>query len=170
MSMINSPDRLKRLWDLLDQEIAAYQVLLQDVREEWESLKKDEPSTFPSLLQAKTTHINQIKEIRESVREILSELLGDSTSPSQKAILDLIPHLSISQAERFRSYQKKMNGLGEQIVRVSEKNKHFIQEVLNFFKGLFSLLTFPALDELVYVKDGRKISPLLPPSWMSKEV
>ena len=170
MTMIDSPDRLKCLWDLLDQEIAAYQALLQDMREEWECLKKDDTSILPSLLQAKAVHIDQIKEVRGSVDEILSKLLIDSPSLSRKTILDLIPLLSISQADRIRNYQKKMSGLREQIVRANEKNKHFIQEVLNYLRGLFSLLTSPVLEEPVYLKDGRKISPPLPPSWMSKEV
>jgi len=168
--MIDSPDRLERLWDLLEQEIAAYQVLLQDVRMEWESLKKDESSALPSLLQTKAVHIHHIKEIQESLGEILSALLVDSTSSSRRTILDLIPHLSISQADRIRNYQRKRNGLGEQIARINERNKQFIQGVLNYLKGLFSLLTSPVPEEPVYVKDGRKISPPLSPSWMSKKV
>lgn len=168
--MTDSPDGFEQLWDLLDQEMAAYQTLLQDVNKEWDCLRKDEPSALPALLQAKTVHIHHIKEIRESLDKILSALLVDSASASRKTMLDLIPHLSISQADRIRNYQKKMNGLGEQIVRINEKNKRFIQEVLSYIKGLFSLLTSPVLEEPVYVKDGRKISFSPPPSWMSKKV
>jgi hypothetical protein len=170
MSMIDSPDRLNCLWDLLDQETAAYQVLLQDLREEWGCLKKDDSLNLPSLLQAKAVHINQIRELQKSLDEMLSKLLVDCTSPTQKTILDLIPLLSISQANRIRNYRKKMNGLREEIFRVNEKNKQYIQEVLDYLKGLFSLLTSPALDGPIYIKDGRKVSPPLPPSWMSKEV
>jgi len=168
--MIDSPDRLRRLWDLLDREIAAYQLLLEEMKKEWECLTKDEVSALPSLLQAKAVHIHQIKEVRESVDEIISKLLVDSISPFPKTVLDLIPYLPVSQADRIKNYQRKRNGLGEQIVRINEKNKHFIQEVLSYLKGLFSLLTSPVLEGPVYVKDGRKISPPPLRSWMSKKV
>jgi hypothetical protein len=168
--MMNSPDRLTGLMDLLNQEIAAYQSLLQDMRQEWECLKKDDPPALSSILQAKTVHIAHIREIRESVDEMLSRLRTDSTSPSPKTILDLIPFLSLSQAGQIGRYQEKINGLREQIVRVNERNKHFVQEVLDYLKGLFSLLTSTIQEEPVYLKDGRKVSPAVSASWMSKEV
>jgi hypothetical protein len=168
--MIDSQYRFERLWDLLDQEMAAYQILLQDMRGEWECLKKDDPLTLSSLLQAKRLHIDKIKEIRVSMDEVLSKLLVDNALLSQKTILDLIPHLSNPQADRIRNYQKTMNGIKEQIVRINEKNRRFIQEVLNYLKDLFSLLISSVQEEPVYVKDGRKISPPLPASWMSKQV
>lgn len=161
---------LGRLFDLLEQETSCYRQLIRDLKKEWECLKKDDPSTLSSLLQAKTVHLSQIREIRESVDEMVSKLLVGSTSLSPKTILDLIPYLSISQAGQIRNYQEKMNGLRKQIVRVNEKNKHFIQEVLSYLKGLFTLLTSTVQEEPVYLKDGRKISPSVPPSWMSKEV
>jgi hypothetical protein len=102
--------------------------------------------------------------------EVLSKLLVDNALLSQKTILDLIPHLSNSQAGRIRNYQKTMNGLKEQIVRINEKNRRFIQEVLNYLKDFFSLLISSVQEGPVYVKDGRKISPPLPASWMSKQV
>jgi len=168
--MINSPDRLKRLWDLLDQEIAAYQVLLQDLKKEWECLKQDDTLTLPTLLQAKVAHIHRIEEIQESLQGILSDLQASFHSTSPKRILDLLSRFSISQANRFRDYQKQVNQLRGQIFRINERNKCFIQEILNYLKGLFSLLISPALEDPVYLKDGRKISPPSLPSWMSKEV
>jgi hypothetical protein len=167
---IEPPDRLKQLWDLLDQEIAAYQILLEDLRQEWGCLKQDDTLTLPTLLQAKIIHIQRIEEIRGSVQTVLSELVGNSTLPSQQAILDLVSRLPISQGNQFRIYQRKMSGLKEQIFRTNERNNHFIQEILNYLKGLFSLWTSPVLEDPVYLKDGRKISPPSLRSWMSKEV
>ncbi|MGQ9646428.1 MAG: flagellar protein FlgN [Thermodesulfobacteriota bacterium] len=168
--MADSIDRLERLWDLLDQEVAAYQVLLRDVREEWQCLRENDPSTLTSLLQAKAIHFNQIREIQQSVREVLSELLGKSPSSFQQAVIDLTDRISSSQMDRVRNYQRTINLLAEQISRINEKNKNFIREVLNYLKDVFSLLTCPAQAEPVYVKDGRKISTPFPPSWMSKKV
>ena len=168
--MMDSPDRLNRLWDLLDQEIVAYQVLLQDLKRESECLRQDDALTLPSLLQTKAIHIERIHEIGESVHETLSDLLAGRHSSFPQTIFDFLSRLSISQANRFRSYQKQVSRLREQVFRINGQNKRFIEEILNYLKGLVSLLVSPALEDPVYLKDGRKICPPSLPSWMSKEV
>lgn len=170
MSKVDPPEQLNRLWNLLDQEVEGYQCLLQDVRQEWECLNKEDPSLLSSLLQAKAAHIDQINKVRESLNEILFILRVGAAPLSRKSILDLIPHLPCSQADQIRNYQRRMNRLRKEILRVNERNKRFVQEVLDYLKDLFSLLLSPNPEGPVYLKNGASITSSPVPCWMNKEV
>jgi hypothetical protein len=47
--------------------------------------------------------------------------------------------------------------------RINERNKNYIQESMNYWKDLVSLLTEPLAESPVYVQNGRKsVSGSLP--------
>lgn len=169
--MIGDPIPLNALWRLMDQEVTSYEALLDDMRQEWECLKKEDTISLIPLLHAKETHISMIKRIRESMAQILVELMGEGGGQNLPwTLLNLAPLVSPPQAKRIKHHQNLIDRFRQQIIFFNEQNKRFIQETLNYLKDLFSLLISPIQEAPIYIKDGRKIPTPLPPSCMSKKV
>jgi len=155
----------------LEEEITSYRSLLDDLKQEWEFLKTNDTSSLISLLQIKGVHISRIQELRKSVDQAFTELVIHWVGPNfPKTIFDLAPHVPISPAKRIFHYRSTVSRLRQKIHQLNEQNKRFIQENLDFIRGLFSLLTCPAKEETYYVKGGRKASAPRASSWVSRKV
>ena len=169
--MICDQHQLENLCSLLEEEITSYRNVLDDLKQEWEFLKRNDTSSLISLLQIKGIHISRIQELRKSVDQAFAELVIHWVEPNfPKTVSDLAPHVPISQAKRISHYQGTVSRLKQKIHRLNEQNKRFIQENLDFIQGLFSLLTCPPKEETYYVKEGRKESAPRVSSWVSRKV
>ena len=169
--MIPDQNQLDGLCSLLEEEIASYRSVLGDLKQEWEFLKINDTSSLISLLQIKGMHISRIQELRKSVDQAFAELVVHWVEPNfPKTVFDLAPHVPISQAKRIVHYRNTISRLKQKIQQLNEQNKRFIQENLDFIRGLFSLLTCPAKEETYYVKGGRKETAPPASSWISRKV
>jgi flagellar biosynthesis/type III secretory pathway chaperone len=169
--MIPDQNQLNGLCSLLEEEIASYRCVLEDLKQEWELLKVDDTSSLISLLQRKGMHIARIQEVRKGVDHAFEELVFHWPEPdTPRTIFDLMPHVPITQGKRLAHYKNTISRLQQEIHQVNEQNKRFVQENLEFIRGLFALLTCPAPEETFYVKGGRKKSSPLASSWVSRKV
>ena len=169
--MIPDKNQLEGLCSLLDEEIASYRSVLEDLKQEWGYLKINDTSSLISLLQIKALHITKIQELRQEVDRAFEKLIIDWAEPKPpQTVFDLTPHVPVPQAKRLTHYKNTISRLQQEIHQVNEQNKRFIQENMDFIRGLFALLTCPPQEETFYVKGGRKES--LPPasSWVSRKV
>jgi flagellar biosynthesis/type III secretory pathway chaperone len=169
--MILDQNQLDGLCSLLEEEIASYRRVLEDLKQEWEFLKINDTSSLISLLQSKALHIDKIRELRQAVDQSFEELVIHWAEPNTpRTVFDLTPHVPIAQAKRLTHYKNTISRLKQQIHQLNEQNKRFIQENLEFIRGLFALLTRPAQEETLYIREGRKESPPLASSWVSRKV
>jgi len=169
--MICDENQLDGLCSLLDEEISSYRIVWEDLKQEWEFLKINDTSSLISLLQVKGIHLSRIQELRKSVDQAFADLVIHWAEPNfPKTVADLAPHVPISQAKRITHYQNTISRLKQEIHQLNERNKRFIQENLDFIRGLFSLLTCPAQEETYYAKGGRKESAPRASSWVSRKV
>jgi flagellar biosynthesis/type III secretory pathway chaperone len=169
--MIYDQNQLDGLCSLLEEEITSYTSVLDDLKQEWEFLKTNDTSSLISLLQIKGNHISRIQELRKSVDQAFTELAIHWVEPNfPKTVFDLAPHVPVSQAKRIIHYQGTISRLKQKIHQLNEQNKRFIQENLDFIRGLFSLITCPAQEETYYVKGGKKESAPRASSWVSRKV
>ncbi len=169
--MIPNQNQLDGLCSLLEEEIASYRSVLEDLKQEWELLKINDTSSLISLLQIKALHIAKIRELRQAVDQAFEELVIHWAEPKPpQTVFDLTPHVPIPQAKRLTHYKNTISRLQREIHQLNEQNKRFIQDNLDFIHGLFTLLTCPAQEETFYVKGGRKESPPLASSWVSRKV
>lgn len=169
--MICDEKQLDGLCSLLEEEITSYKSVLDDLKQEWEFLKRNDTSSLISLLQIKGIHISRIQELRKSVDQAFADLVIHWAEPNfPKTVAHLAPHVPISQAKRITHYQSTISRLKQEIHQLNERNKRFIQENLDFIRGLFALLTRPAQGETIYVKGGRKESAPLASFWVSRKV
>ena len=159
------------LWKLMEEDIASYQALLEDMRQEWECLKKDDVSSLLPLLRTKEAHISMIKANRESMVQILNERLGEAIGKSGPWVLsDFLPHVLPSQAQKIMNYKKVIERLRQQIMSLNERNKQFVQETLSYLKGIFSLFTSSNQEESAYAQMRKLMFTSIPPCRMSREV
>ena len=116
-----------------------HQALLEEMRQEWGCLKKNDlPSLLP-LLQLKEDHMRTIKGHRKSIIQIVNGFLGEAAGEDRPGVLsDLLPLVSPSQAQKIKSYQREIERLLRQITLLNEQNKRFIQETLALFGRGFS--------------------------------
>jgi flagellar biosynthesis/type III secretory pathway chaperone len=169
--MICDQNQLDGLCSLLEEEITSYRSVLDDLKQEWEFLKINDTSSLISLLQIKGIHISRIQELRKSVDQAFAELMIHWVGTNfPKTVFDLAPHVPILQGKRIFHYQSTISRLKKKIHQLNEQNKRFIQENLDFIRGLFSLLTSPAKEETYYVKGGKKESAPRASSWVSRKV
>ena len=167
--MAQQHDSLDALWRWMGEDMTSHQALLEEMRQEWGCLKKNDlPSLLP-LLQVKETHMRRIKAHRESMAQIINGLLGEGVGKDRPRVLsDLLPLVSPSQAQRIKSYQRGIERLLHQIVSLNEQNKRFIQETLTYLDGstldyiesLFSLFTSSHQEEIPMPEGGRPYPPL----------
>jgi len=169
--MIPDQNQLNGLCSLLEEEITSYRCILEDLKQEWELLRINDTSSLISLLQTKEKHVAKIREVRQAVDRGFEELLLHWAGPKlPRTVFDLRPHVPIPQAKRITHYKNTVPGLKQKIHQLNEKNKRFIQENLDFIRGLFALLTNPAQEGTIYVKGGKKESTPLSASWVSRKV
>ena len=161
--MAQQHDSLDALWKWMGEDMTSHQALLEEMRQEWGCLKKNDlPSLLP-LLQVKETHMRRIKAHRESMAQIINGLLGEGVGKNRPRVLsDLLPLISPSQAQKIKNYQRGIERLHGQIVSLNEQNKRFIQETLAYLEGIFSLLTSSHREELTYAQKGEDRIRLFP--------
>jgi flagellar biosynthesis/type III secretory pathway chaperone len=169
--MIPDQNQLNGLCSLLEEEIASYRCVLEDLKQEWELLKINDTSSLISLLQTKEMHVAKIREVQQAVDRGFEELVLHWAGPKMpQTVLDLTSHVPISQAKRITHHKNTIARLKQKIHQLNEQNKRFIQENLEFIHGLFALLTCPAQEETFYVKGGRKESTPRASFWVSRKV
>jgi flagellar biosynthesis/type III secretory pathway chaperone len=169
--MAQQHDSLDALWRWMGEDMISHQALLEEMRQEWGCLKKNDlPSLLP-LLQLKEAHMRRIKGHRESIIQIVNGFLGEAAGEDRPGVLsDFLPLVSPSQAQKIKNYQREIERLLRQIASLNEQNKRFIQETLAYLEGIFSLLTSSHREELTYARKGKTVSASLPPCWMSRKV
>ena len=170
--MAEQHDPLDALWRWMGEDTASCQALLEEMRKEWECLKKNDLSSLPFLLQAKETHMRMIHAHRESMAQLLDGFLGHGIRGERPraALSDLLPLVSPSQAQKIKGYQRAIDRLSHQIRSLNERNKRFIQETLTYLDGIFTLLTSSCQKGLTYARRGKTVTVSPPPRWLSRKV
>jgi hypothetical protein len=169
--MNHNLSQLDGMLALMEEEIEAYQNILGDLHQEWEFLKKNDTPALISLLKTKEQHVLAIQKIRGAVDQSFQEVLHNWSEPSlPQSLLDLASRLPALQGNRINQCHQTLARLKQEIYRLNEQNKRFIQESLNFIRGLFQVLTCPVQEETFYAPGWRKESPPPPSSWVSRKV
>jgi flagellar biosynthesis/type III secretory pathway chaperone len=169
--MVKQQGSFDDLWKWMGEDAASHQALLDDLRQEWECLKKNDLSSLLPLLRSKETHLTAIKEKRESMVQILKRFAGEGVGKDRPGVLsDLYPFASPSQAQKIKNYQRMTERTLHQIGSLNERNKRFIQETLNYLGGLFSLFTSSHQERLIYAQRGKAAFSSLPACRVSRKV
>jgi len=155
---------LKDLYDLLEEEIFQYHLLVEELKKESEHLRRGSVDSLTESLYSLEIHAAAIHKVHDSIQKTVGKALAFLSPGEEKRNLPrLLAVLPPEDAGRIKSYQKALERMKIWMARINERNKSYIQESLNYWKDLVSLLTEPLAESLVYVQNGKKsVSASLP--------
>ncbi len=155
---------LKDLYDLLEEEIFQYHLLVEELKKESEHLRRGAVDSLTESLQSLEIHVAAIRKVHESIQKTTGKALAFLSPGEEKRNLShLLAVLPPEDAGRIQSYQKTLERMKIWMARINERNKGYIQESMNYWKDLVSLLAEPLAESMVYVQNGKKsVSPSLP--------
>jgi hypothetical protein len=155
---------LKDLYDLLEEEIFQYHLLVAELKKESEHLRRGSVDSLTECLQFLEIHASAIRKVHESVQKTVGKTLAFlSPGEEERNLPRLLAVVPPEDAARIKSYQNTLDRMKTWVGRINERNKNYIQESMNYWKDLVSLLTEPLAESPVYVQNGRKsVSGSLP--------
>ena len=155
---------LKDLYDLLEEEIFQYHLLVEELKKESGHLRRGSVDSLTESLHSLEIHAAAIRKVHESIQKMVGKALAFlSPGEEERNLSRLLAVLPPEDAGRIKSYQKALERMKIWMARINERNKNYIQESLNYWKDLVSLLTEPLAELTVYVQNGKKsVSTSLP--------
>jgi hypothetical protein len=155
---------LKDLYDLLEEEIFQYHLLVEELKKESGHLRRGSTDSLTESLHSLEIHAAAIRKVHESIQKTVGKALAFlSPGEGERNLSRLLAVLPPEDAGRIKSYQKALEQMKIWMARVNERNKTYIQESLNYWKDLVSLLTEPLAESPVYAQNGKKsVSGSLP--------
>lgn len=155
---------LKDLYDLLEEEIFQYHLLVEELKKESEHLRRGSVDSLTESLHSLEIHTASIRKVHESIQKAVEKALALlSPGEEERNLSRLLAVLPPEDAGRIKSCQKALERMKIWMARINERNKNYIQESLNYWKDLVSLLTEPLAESPVYAQNGKKsVSGSLP--------
>lgn len=162
---------LHRLYDLLEQEIGEYRCLIEDLKEESKILQKNSSDSLMGAVHTIERRTSAIMKINRSIQSTIEGMMASmDLSPSEKNLEEFVTVLPIQDRQRIEGYRKTLARLREWARGTNARNRSFIEEAANYWKGLFSILNQEIAESPVYVQDGRKKLSGLPPYSLNRKV
>jgi hypothetical protein len=162
---------LHRLYALLEQEIREYRCLIEELKEEAKTLQKNSSDSLMQAVHRIEGRTSAIVKLNRSVQDTIEGMMTDmKMDPSEKNLDKLVTVLPPPERRRIEGYRETLARLREWIGRINARNRSFIEEAANYWKGLFTILNQEVADSPVYIQDGRKKSPGLPPYSLNRKV
>ena len=162
---------LHRLYELLEREIEEYRCLIEELKAEAKTLQKDSSDSLMQAVRAIAGRTSEIVKINRSIQETVEGMMAAmNLGPAEKNWGELVTVLPLQDRQRIEGYGKTLAKLKEWAGRINARNRSFIEEARNYWKGLFSVLNQEVVESPIYIQDGRKKSPGLPPYSLNRKV
>lgn len=162
---------LEGLYDLMEQQIAGYRHLLEEVKRVSRHLR---PVSAEALIVSikdigeetdRLLHLG--KRTEGKIGEILSRRGRAGEESSLTSLLGILPPV---HHRRIGLYQRTLKRLRRWVEEVNGRNRVFVAESLSFVKQFLSLFMEPMKGSAVYAKDGQKRSLAFSPSSLDRRV
>lgn len=164
-------DQLNLLYQLMDQEISHYHLLIQTMKKESECLRQGATEPLIRILRSINHHTETIHGLRETIQETLGNILNTSgRGETEKTLSSLCAFLPSSDRKRIKLYQGTLTKLQAWAAQVNDLNKAIVQEALAHLRGLISLLIGPAEEPPGYIQNGRRGQTAPLPYSLNREV
>jgi hypothetical protein len=162
---------LDRLYALLEQEIGEYRCLIEELKGESKTLRENSSDSLLQTVRAIECRTAAILQINRSIQETIAELIqGMDRAPTEKKLEKLVAVLPPHEGRRIEGYRQTLARLREWAGKINARNRSFIEEASNYCKELFFILNQEIAESPVYIQDGRKKSPGLPPYSLNRKV
>ena len=164
-------DRMDLLYQLMDQEISHYHLLIQTMKKESECLKQGSTESLIQTLHSINHHTETIHGLRETIQETIEKILTTSgRRETEKTLSSLCAFLPSSDRKRIKLYQGTLTKLKAWAGQVNDLNRAIVQEALTHLRGLISLLINPAGESSGYIQNGKRGQAVPLPYSLNREV
>jgi hypothetical protein len=158
-------DEVNTLTQLMDQEIASYHLIIDELKEEAECLRT---GAIDSLVKV-VKRIEQYTETLRRLQKLIQASIGRIFEVLGKDLLErTLSHLAANlppvHRMKMKFYQHTLTQLQDRVRPMNEKNKAFIREHLAFLGDLTSWLIHPVTETPCY-PNRVHASPVVPLSY-----
>lgn len=163
---------LHQLYEQLEREIGEYRCLIEEIKEESKTLQKNSPDSLMQAVHTIECRTTDIMKINRSIQDTIEAMMASrNLNPSEKNLEELPTVLPLQDRQRIAGYGETLTKLKEWARRINARNRSFIEEASNYWKGLFSaVLNQEASESPFYIQNGRKESPGLPTYSLNRKV
>ncbi len=155
--MAETEKDLHFLYQMMEKEISLYHLLIQELEQEARYLRKNTPEALMKSVQAIEVQTAEILKLNASIQKTIEKILTDrGEMEMEKTLSSLLRILPASEHQKIKLYQKTLKKMKGWVEQINTRNKSFIQESLNCWKDLFSMLTRSFIESPVYIRNGEK--------------
>lgn len=162
---------LHQLYEQLEREIGEYRCLIEELKEESKTLQKNSPDSLMQAVHTIERRTTDIMKIHRSIQDTIEAMMvSRNLGPSEKNLEELLTVLPLQDRQRIAGYGETLTKLREWARRINARNRSFIEEASNYWKGLFSVLNQEASESPFYIQNDRKESPGLSKYSLNRKV
>jgi len=164
-------DRLNVLYQLMDQEISNYSLLIQEMKKESECLRQGSTESLIHIVHSIECHTETIRGLRSTIQETIGEILrAEGRGQARKTLSSLCTFLPTPDRKRIRLYQSTLTKLRAWAGQVNDLNKAFVDDILAHLRDLITLLIHPEGESSGYIRNGKRGQTAPLPYSLNKEV
>ena len=116
---------LKDLYDLLEEEIFQYHLLVEELKKESEHLRRGSVDSLTESLQTLEIHAEAIRKVHESIQKAAGKTLTLlSPGEAERSFSRLLAILPPEEVARINSYKKTLERMKIWMSRINERNKN----------------------------------------------
>jgi hypothetical protein len=164
-------DHLNLLYQLMDQEISNYSLLIQEMKKESECLRQGSTESLIHIVHSIERHTETIRDLREAIQETIGEVLRtEGRGQAEKTLSSLCVFLPSSDRKRIRLYQGTLTKFRTWASQVNDLNKVFVNDILSHLRDLITLLIQPGGESPGYIQNGKRGQAAPLPYSLNREV
>jgi len=160
------------LCQLMEEEISAHHLLIEEMKREWECLRKGSTDSLVESVKKIEERRKRIltlnDKIQESIREVLK--VHGKSGEMGDGLTGLLTVLPPPYHEKVKSYQRNLGQLKGWVQKINDQNKSFIEECLTYLRDIISWVTHPALESPGYIQTGQEKTTVPLPRALDREV
>jgi hypothetical protein len=163
---------LNLLCQLMEEEISAHHLLIEEMKKESECLRKGSTDSLTEVVKKIEQHRERILSLQDRIRESIHKILdfhgkGEETENKLTSLLMVLPP---PYHEKVKSYQSTLRQLKGWVQKINDQNKLFIEEFLTYLRDVISWLMHPSLESPGYIQTGREKTTVPFPRALDREV
>lgn len=162
---------LEGLYDIMEQQIARYRHLLEEVKKVSKGLRPVSPDSLMRSLKGIGEETEALLSLGKRTEEKIGEILSrHGTKGEEGSLSSLLRALPPPHQRRMGLYQRTLKRLRRWVEEANERNRLFAAESLELVRDLLGRFLDPMKGSTVYSKDGQKRSLTVSPSSLDRRV
>ncbi len=147
----------EKLYQILLEEISAYQYLAETVLQKQDAIIKNQLEELENLTGVERLLVKKVENLVQTREQYLQKVVPSKDGSLSLRLSQYIGQLNEQEQPRWRSIERRIRHYVERIRRVNLENQQLIRASLNYINGLVEML-YPQ-QEGVYNSMGKENIP-----------